>query len=224
MTGPAVLPDRTVAGRLLADRLLGRPAGRTPARPVPTGDLVVALPRGGVPVAAPVAAALRVPLELVLVRKLGAPGRPELGLGALVEGEEPGYDDRRLAALGLTRADLDGVLRRVRAELGHQSVLYRGGRPPPAVGGRHVVVVDDGLATGVTTAAAVRALRRRGAAAVTLAVPVASRPGADALRPEVDVLVTLLEPDPFRAVGYWYADFHQVTDAEVLAALRAPPA
>jgi len=213
VAGLEVLPDRRVAGRLLADRL--RWEERASAPPV-----VLALPRGGVPVAAPVAAALGTRLEVLVVRKLGAPGRPELGLGALVEGEEPVYDERGLAGLGLTRADLAGVLRVERAELARRVELYRGGRPPPVVAGRHAVLVDDGLATGVTTAAAVRVLRRRGAAAVTLAVPVVSRPGAESLRPEVDSLVSLVEPHPFRAVGRWYDDFRQVTDAEVLAILR----
>ena len=203
-----------------ADR---RDAGRRLAEPVAalelTRPLVVALPRGGVPVAAEVAAALGAPLDVLVVRKLGVPTQPELALGAVAEGGAEVVDhllarDRRVTPdqLDHLRADaLDEIARRVRT--------YRDGRPPPSGTGHDVVLVDDGLATGRTAEAAIAALRGLGAERVVLAVPVASPATAADLALVADEVVTVLRPRNMRAVGLWYDDFTQTTDAEVVAAL-----
>jgi putative phosphoribosyl transferase len=212
-TGAAPFADRRSAGRLLALRLrqAGWPAGEVP--------LVLALPRGGVPVAREVADSLAAPLDVLVTRKIGYPPQPELGVGAIAEGGEPVYDDALLDRLGLTRMDLSGVVDRERAELTRRVKVYRGGRPPPRVAGRLVILVDDGLATGVTARAALRSLRARSATRTVLAVPVAAPSSAVAMLAEADDVVTLATPAAFRAVGEWYVSFRQLTDADVLAAL-----
>ncbi len=211
-------PDRRGAGRALAAALRRRftgPDGRlTLDRP-----LVLALPRGGVPVAAEVARDLGAPLDVLVTRKIGYPHQPELGVGALAEGGDPVYDSGILRDLGIREADLAGVVARERAELERRVEVYRGGRPPPDVRGRSVILTDDGLATGVTARAALRALRAAGAARTVLAVPVGSPGSAAALAAEADDIVALALPRGFRAVGEWYASFGQLTDADVLALL-----
>ncbi len=182
---------------------------------------LLALPRGGVAVAGSVARVLRVPLDVLVVRKIGHPYASELGLGAIAEGGEPVFDDEMLDRVGLTPADLAAVVARERAELARRVAVYRGGRPPPDVTGAPVIVVDDGLATGVTARAAMRALRDRGAGRTVLAVPVASRQAAVALKAETDEVVTLVTPRRFRSVGEWYADFGQLTDDDVLMLLSS---
>ena len=210
-TGTAPFADRRAAGRLLAERL---------GRELPPGEpVVLALPRGGVPVAREVADVLSAPLDVLVTRKIGYPFQPELGVGAIVEGAEPVYDDALLARLRLTRLDLGRVLDRERAELARRVAVYRGGRPPPSVTGRQVILVDDGLATGVTATAALRSLRARSARRTVLAVPVAAPSSAATVRREADDMVTLLTPHSFRAVGEWYGSFGQLTDADVLALL-----
>jgi len=226
---PPLFADRRAAGRLLAARL--RPALPAPARqqagqepsggsPVlAVGPLVLALPRGGVPVAREVADALAGPLDVLVTRKIGYPPQPELGVGAIAEGGEPVYDEQFLRRLGLSHGDLAPVVARERAELDRRVRVYRGGRPPPDVAGRLVILVDDGLATGVTARAALRSLRSRSAGQTVLAVPVAAPSSAAAMLREADSVVALALPETFRAVGEWYVSFGQLTDSDVLELL-----
>ncbi|MBN0042715.1 phosphoribosyltransferase [Streptomyces actuosus] len=210
--------DRQEAGRELAVPL--RALYDSGALPHP---VVLALPRGGVTVALEVARELRAPLDVLVARKIGAPFQPELGVGALAGDEPPLYDRQSLDLLGLNEADLAPVVERERAELRRRERLYREGRPAADLSGRTAIVVDDGLATGATARAALRAVRRSAPEHVVLAVPVSSPEAARSLRPEVDDLVCLSMPPDFRAVGLWYEDFEQVSDDDVLRALRAAP-
>ncbi len=237
-TAAPLFADRRTAGRMLAARL--RPALAVPGSPEAgetapgeagagvaadsAAPLVLALPRGGVPVAREVADALSVPLDVLVTRKIGYPYQPELGVGAIAEDGEPVYDDELLARLGLGRSDLRPVVARERAELDRRVKVYRGGRPAPEVAGRAVILVDDGLATGGTARAAVRALRGRSAGRIVLAVPVAAPSSAAAMLGEADDVVALALPGTFRAVGEWYVSFSQLTDADVLALLDRAPA
>ncbi|MCR9149307.1 MAG: phosphoribosyltransferase family protein [Rhodobacteraceae bacterium] len=198
--------DRTEAGRALADRL----AGMDLADPV-----IFALPRGGVPVALPVADRLNAPLDLLLVRKLGAPGQPELAVGAVVEGAEPVINASVLRAFGLAPGDLAAQVDAKRAEIAARRALWLAGRDPVPVAGRTAVVVDDGIATGATMRAALRGLAARGPARVILAVPVAPAEVIADLAPLVDRAVCLDTPDPFYAVGAHYRVFDQVADDAV---------
>lgn len=203
--------NRSEAGRLLARRVQAMGL----ADPV-----VLALPRGGVPVAVEVARALGAPLDLLLVRKIGAPQQPELAVGAVGEGGDL-FVDRHL--MDLTGATDEYVARESReqlAEIARRRTAYLGGRAPLPLAGRTAVVVDDGIATGATVHAALKALRRRGPASVVLAVPVASREAVAALSADVDELVCLAQPALFRAVGEHYADFDQVSDDEVEQLMR----
>jgi putative phosphoribosyl transferase len=209
--------DRQDAGRVLAGLLSAHPllAGRPPVA-------VLGLPRGGVVVAAPVAAALRAPLDALVVRKLGVPGRPELAMGAVaaVAGRlEVVWNPAVLARTAVPDADLEGVLRREVAELRRRDAAYRASRPPPALEGGTVVVVDDGLATGATVRAALEALHRRAPATVVVAVPVGAPESCRRVAREVDALVCPCVPDPFRAVGQEYGDFSPTSDDEVRVAL-----
>jgi predicted phosphoribosyltransferase len=208
MARRAVFADRGAAGHALATAV----ARTVPRVPRP---LVLALPRGGVPVAAPVAERLGADLGMLLARKIGAPGRPELGVGAIAEDGPPLFDAALLDALRLTADDLAGAVAYERAELARRARAYRGDRAPPDPAGRVVVLVDDGLATGVTARAALRWLRARGAARTVLAVPVCSPPARAALRAEADAVICLHAPRAFRAVGEWYTDFHQLSDEDV---------
>ncbi|MGY1695830.1 MULTISPECIES: phosphoribosyltransferase [unclassified Geodermatophilus] len=221
MDGPP-FTDRRDAGRQLAARLTD--PGRDPAVPLGPDALVLGLPRGGVVVAAEVAAGLGAELDVVAVRKLGVPGRPELAMGA-VAAVGDAVQSVGVEAV-LARVDVDGdaaaeVRRAELAELARRREAYRADRPPPALAGRTVVLVDDGLATGATMRAALAAVRSAGPAAVVVAVPV----GPPALCAELaagtgaDEVVCLVTPQPFGAVGRWYADFGQTTDEEVRAAL-----
>ena len=206
--------DRAEAGRLLAAQLVARR---------PQDAVVFALPRGGVPVGFEIARALDAPLDLALVRKIGAPGQPELALGAVVDGADPhlvvNEDLRR--ATGATDAYLDREKARQLAEIERRRRLYAEGRPHVDPKGRTAIVVDDGLATGATALAAIRALRARGVGEIVLAVPVAPPETADAMRAEVDAFVCLAEPAAFRGVGDFYDDFHQLEDDEVVRLLAA---
>jgi len=210
-----VFTDRAEAGRLLAQRL----AGRQWAPPV----VVLALPRGGVPIGAEVARALHAPLDLLLVRKIGVPWQPELAVAAVVDGASPEIvvDEEVRAMGGIDRAYIEAQAKVELREIERRRQLYLGGRAPLAVQGATAIVVDDGIATGTTVRAALKALRRRQPAHLVLAVPVAPPDTVRALRAEVDELVCLAEPEPFHAVGAHYEEFHQVDDDEVLAALRA---
>jgi putative phosphoribosyl transferase len=202
--------DRRDAGRQLAARLLPL-AGEEP--------VVIGLPRGGVPVAEEVASALGAPLEVLAVRKLGAPHNPEYGIGAIAEDGTRVVDPEALAALGIDDEMLDSIVAREWDELRRRVTAYRGGRPPPRLAGRTAIVVDDGVATGVTDTAALCALRRQRPQLLVLAVPVCPPDSARRLREAADELVCLIEPRLLYGVGQWYGDFSQVSDDEVIAAL-----
>ena len=204
--------DRRHAGQLLGERLKDLHLD---------APVVVALPRGGVPVGYEVARALDAPLDIGLVRKLGAPGRPELGIGALGEAGTLVLDRGAVHALGVKRHELEDVVGRERAELERRRRLYRRGHPPLNLAGRDVILVDDGVATGVTAAAAARVLRARGAGRVIAAVPVSSSGAEKALGSLFDVFVSLSTPARLTSVGRWYADFAQTSDEEVVELLDA---
>lgn len=210
---PIRFEDRCEAGRRLAGRLRDLLGGQA-------GDAVVlGLPRGGVPVAAEVARALAAPLDVLMVRKVGAPGQPEVGVGAIADGDPPLFDDGTLEFLGLTPGRLAADVERERAELRRRERVYRR-YPPVRLSDRTVVLVDDGLATGVTARAALRHLRAQRPGRLVLAVPVGAAQAVADLRREADDLVCVHQPQPFRAVGCWYQDFHQVSDQEVIGVLR----
>ncbi len=183
--------------------------------------LVLALPRGGVPVARIVAESLHAPLDVVLVRKLGVPWDPELAFGAIAEGDARVVDEYAVRALGIRPEQIERVVSAEQVELARRASAFRGDRPPADVKNRTILVVDDGLATGSTMLAAVRALRQRGAGKIVVAVPVGPPYTCAMLAREADEVLCLDQPEPFEAVGAWYADFRQVTDDEVRALL--PP-
>ncbi len=205
--------DRLDAGRRLAEAL-----ARTDLR-IPK-VVVVALPRGGVPVAFEVAERLGVPLDVLVVRKLGVPFQPELAMGAIGEGGVLVENHDVLRSAGLGSKDLEQAEQRERPELEHRAALYREGRSRADVRGRCAIVVDDGIATGSSMRAACHVLRALGAARIVVAVPVASRMAVTDLRSECDELICLEAPDPFFAVGEWYRDFSQTRDDEVISLLR----
>ncbi|MEV0219840.1 phosphoribosyltransferase family protein [Streptomyces sp. NPDC050704] len=207
--------NRRHAGQELAVRLLEWAGDRDL-----TGTLVLALPRGGVPVAAEVAGALHIPLDVLVARKIGVPGNPDLGIGAIVGDDPPVFDRLALQAMHLSEDKLGPEIARERLELHRRERLYRKGRPAPRVAGRSVLLVDDGLATGVTARAALRHLRRQDPARLVLAVPVGAPDTVDAMRTEADDVICLHQPRNLASVGRWYADFEQVSDGEVTAALH----
>ena len=204
---PPRFHDRREAGRLLGQKLpayAGRP------------DVVVlALPRGGVPVAAEVAQALGAPLDVFLVRKLGVPGHEELAMGAVASGGLGVLNAEVVSGLRIPESVIRTVAAREQQELLRREELYRGDRPPRDVRGQTIILVDDGLATGATMLAAVRALRQQQPARIVVAVPTASSETCEALKREADEVVCGITPEPFVAVGQWYDDFSQTTDAEV---------
>lgn len=202
--------NRTEAGRELARLLHGHDL---------TDPVVLGLPRGGVPVAAEVAAALRAPLEVFVARKLGAPGRPEVGIGAIAEGGGLVVDRSAVEFLELADDDVAALAAPEWQELERRVQLYRRGQGLPGLTGRDVVVVDDGLATGVTAEAALRALREQRPRTLVLAVPACAASTAQRLRGEADEVLCALTPPDFTAVGRWYEDFAQTSDAEVLELL-----
>lgn len=205
--------DRTQAGRALADELSSMDLNP----PL----LVLALPRGGVPVATEVARALDAPLDLLLVRKIGAPAQPELAVAAVVEGSPPDVivnpDTADLP--GINAAYIESMVPAALHEIERRRAVYLKGRAPHPVEGATVIVVDDGIATCTTMMAALQALRRRRPARVIVAVPVAPYQTAVALSDEADDVICLVEPRPFRAIGLHYLDFHQLSDSEVCEAL-----
>ena len=199
--------DRSEAGRWLAERLQAY-AGRPDV-------IVLALPRGGVPVAFELARSLHAPLDVFLVRKLGLPGQEELAMGAIASGGVRVLNDDVVNALAVPASVIDGVARKEEQELRRREQSYRGSRPAPDVKGRVVILVDDGLATGSTMRAAVRAVKQMQPARVVVAVPVAAESTRDDIGEEVDEIVCSVPPEPFLAVGRWYEDFSQTTDEEV---------
>jgi putative phosphoribosyl transferase len=204
--------DRTHAGKVLA-RALSRYAGRDDV-------IVLALPRGGVPVAAELARALGAQLDVFVVRKLGLPEHEELAMGAVAPGGVLVLDDRLVRGLGLPDEVLQETVEKELRELERREAAYRAGRPPLDLEGKTVILVDDGLATGATMRAAALALRKYKPARVVVAVPVASAETCDEFRADVDEIVCALTPSPFHAVGLWYDDFSQTSDEEVRELLR----
>ena len=205
--------DRKEAGERLAEALERLYADEPSLAP----PVVLALPRGGVPVGFEIARRLKAPLDLVLVRKIGVPTQPELAAGAVVDGDDPVLvlNDEVVAQAGISDAELDAAKRRELKEIERRRGFYLGGREPVPVEGRTAIVVDDGIATGATMRAAVRALRRRGPQTLVLAVPVAARETIRAFEGEADRVVCLDAPDWFWAVGAHYRDFRQTEDDEV---------
>jgi len=201
-----IFHDRREAGRALARAL----------HPLPGLEdaVVLALPRGGVPVAVEVARELHRPMDVFVVRKLGVPAQEELALGAVASGGVVVVNQTVIHAFAIPQPDIDTLVARERLEIERRESLYRGGRPPLSVAGRPVIVVDDGLATGSTMTAAVRALRPQ-VRSVVVAVPVGSARACEDLRGEADQVVCLAAPEPFHAVGEFYRNFEQISDDEV---------
>jgi putative phosphoribosyl transferase len=199
--------DRVDAGRQLASAL---------AIYADRSDVVIlALPRGGVPVGYEVARALHAPLDAFVVRKLGLPGQEEFAMGAVASGGVTVIDEAVVEQLGVPRAALQEVLDRELEELRRREEIYRGGQPPPDLTGKTVILVDDGLATGSSMRAAVAALRRAKAGRVIVAVPIGAYETCEMLRDEADAVICVRTPEPFHAVGVWYQNFEQTTDEEV---------
>jgi predicted phosphoribosyltransferase len=204
---PLQFHKRSEAGRILARRLeafRGRP-----------DVIVLALPRGGVPVGFEIAGHLDVPLDVFLVRKLGVPGQEELAFGAIASGGVRILNEDVIQMVGMSDQEMDAVAESEEDELVRRDRKYRAGGAPPSVRGKTVIVVDDGLATGATMLAAIRAIRKLNPARIVTAVPLAARDTCRYLAPRVDELVCLESPEPFHAVGIWYEDFSQVTDDQV---------
>ncbi|MDP1700261.1 MAG: phosphoribosyltransferase family protein [Aestuariivirga sp.] len=206
--------SRTQAGQLLAEEV----AKFRFEQPV-----VLALPRGGVPVALEVARLLKAPLELLLVRKIGVPWQPELAAAAIVDGERRDlvFNDEVMSTLGLERHEIEKAAAKEIAEIDRRRKLYLKGREPVSVMGRTAIVVDDGIATGTTVKAALQALKKRSPKRLVLAVPVAPGDRINELSTYVDDIICLHQPYPFMAIGDFYRDFHQVADEEVIEMLAA---
>jgi len=206
-----IFRDRSEAGRELGKSLAGY-AGRNDV-------IVLALPRGGVPVAYEAARALGAPLDIFLVRKLGVPGQEELAMGAIASGGEIVRNTELIRQLGISEDDFDAVVHREAKELQRREAAYRGDRESRELSGKTVIVIDDGLATGASMRAAVEALRASRPARIVVAVPVAAREVCADFARRVDEAVCLFTPEPFYAVGAWYHDFSQTSDDEVRALL-----
>ena len=203
--------DREDAGRRLAERLAGY-RGESP--------MVLALPRGGVPVGYEIAHALEAPLDIFLSRKLGAPGREEFGIGAVAQGGVRVLNERAVEALEIPEEYIERVAKEETEEIERRLLILRGDRPQPEVEGRTAILVDDGLATGVTARAAVEALRQRSPGCLVLAVPVCAAHSVELLRSEVEEMVCLEAPSNLMAISLWYQDFYQVGDEQVVELLE----
>ncbi|MGC3874565.1 phosphoribosyltransferase [Halomonas sp. GXIMD04776] len=209
--------NRRAAGRALAKRLLAYADDET---------LVLGLPRGGVPVAAEIARELKATLDVMVVRKLGVPGHEEFAMGAIASGDVTVLDEALVKRLNIGEKRLQAVIDSEHRELARRENAYRGDHPYPDLHGRQIILVDDGIATGSSMRAAIAAIRRLGAERLIVAVPVAPRDALDTLAPDVDEIVCVATPEHFHAVGQWYIDFDQTSDAQVRACLadsaRAP--
>ena len=203
--------DREDAGRRLGERL---------EQYRDEDPIILALPRGGVPVAYEISRALRAPLDIFIARKLGAPRRKEFGIGAVAQGGVLVLNERAVEVLEIPEEYIGRAVSEETEEIERRLRLLRGDRPEPEVGGRTVILVDDGLATGVTARAAIEALQRRAPRRLILAAPVCAQPSAELLRPEVDELVCLKAPPNLTAISLWYEDFYQVPDEEVIELLK----
>ena len=218
-SSPLILQDRAAAGRRLTE-----PLRHYADRP---DVIVLALPRGGVPVAYEVATALNLRLDLMLVRKLGVPSQPEIAMGAIASGGIQILNDHALQFHPIDRAAFEAVVARETRELLRREQAYRGTRAPVQLKGQAVILIDDGLATGASMRAAIHAVRTQSPSRVVVAVPVAPVETAEALRPEVDELICPITPEWFTSIGHWYMDFSQTPDAEVIRLLQRawqPPA
>ena len=208
--------NRTEAGRKLAEALAFY-KGQHP--------VILALPRGGAPVAAEIAAALEAPLDLVLVRKIGVPFQPELAMGAVIDGQEPLVvrNEQVIRMAEINQSEFDAIRDRELEEIERRRKLYLGNRPHPELKGQTVIIVDDGIATGATIRVALRAIRMRKPRKLILAVPVAPTQSLDELRTEADEIVCLEDYEDFGAIGLYYSDFRQISDAEVIKLLEQHP-
>ncbi len=206
------LTDRRAAGLVLADKLMGY-AGRD-------GIVVLGLPRGGVVVAFEVAKGLNAPLDIFLVRKLGAPGQEELAMGAIASGGIRVLNEDVVDAFGLSEHEIAAVTAREQTELERRERVYRGSSTPLELAGKTVIVVDDGLATGASMQTALRSIRLHGPERLVLAVPVAPSSTCRTIARDVDEAVCLMTPEPFYSIGQWYADFSQTSDEEVVELLQ----
>jgi putative phosphoribosyl transferase len=204
--------DRAHAGQLLSEKLKAF-ADRPDV-------MVLALPRGGVPVAREIARSLHVPLDVFLVRKLGTPGQEELAMGAIASGGVRVLNQEVVQSMGVPQRVIDAITAQEVRELARRERLYREGRPAPDVNGRTVILVDDGLATGATMRAAIAALRQAKPKRIVVAVPIAAVPTRQEFAGEVDEMVCLHTPEPFFSVGFWYDDFSQTTDEEIRGMLE----
>ena len=208
--------NRTEAGRKLAEALVFYKEQH---------PVILALPRGGAPVAAEIAAALEAPLDLVLVRKIGVPFQPELAMGAVIDGQEPLVvrNEQVICMAEINQSEFDAIRDRELEEIERRRKLYLGNRPHPELKGHTVIIVDDGIATGATIRVALRAIRMRKPRKLILAVPVAPTQSLDELRTEADEIVCLEDYDDFGAIGLYYSDFRQISDAEVIKLLEQHP-
>ncbi len=203
-------PDRTAAGKLLAEKLADFRGAET---------LVLALPRGGVVVGFEIAKKLNTPLEPLVARKLGAPGNPEFGFGAIARENTIFLDERTVKLLGLTKEQIDEIAARENLELKRREKIYCDGREFPTLAGKTVILVDDGIATGVTVKAALLFVRKQNPAKIILAVPILAAESLDVFEPKVDEIIYLQAPANLGAVGAWYESFPQNTDAEIIELL-----
>ena len=203
--------DRADAGRKLAELLLGYRSEE---------PIVLALPRGGVAVAFEVARALRAPLDVCVVRKIGVPGQPELAMGAIAEGGAVVLDPKLMRRVGVSQEEVAALVERKAAEVEERVALFRGARPPLDLHGRMVLLVDDGIATGNTMLASIKSVRARGPRTLVLAVPIAATQAVEQMTPLVDEVVCFEESEALGAIGYFYEDFTQVSDTQVIQLLE----